>query len=286
MNYLKKIYHVGELVKFSHTIFALPFALASLLVASGGRPPARLLLLVIAAMVTARTAAMAFNRWIDADFDARNPRTATRHIPAGLLSKRFVLLVSLGSAILFVLVTYWINPLVFRLSPIALLILFGYSYTKRFTALSHLVLGLALGIAPIGAWMAARGSFELAPILLGIAVLFWVAGFDMIYATQDAEFDRQTGLHSLVVALGIPRALYGARLLHLLTLTLLICFGSYNHLTLAYYVCLVGVGILLAYEHSLVSPQNLSRVNAAFFTINGFISLLYLSGVAYSLLIS
>lgn len=280
----QRILELGELVKFSHTIFALPFALASLLIASGGPPEARLFFLIVAAMVCARTAGMSFNRYSDAPFDARNPRTASRQIPAGLLSKKFVLLFSIANAILFVLLTALINRPCLALSPAALLLVYGYSLTKRFTDWSHLVLGMVLGASPIAAWIAVTGRISFEPVLLGSAVLFWVAGFDIIYATQDYEFDRREGLHSLVVRYGIARSLWIARLFHLATLIFLTLFGKLLHFGFAYHLTMILILFLFIYEHSLVSPRDLSRVNAAFFNVNGFISLLFLAGVILSIL--
>ena len=279
MGTLTKIKNILEMVKFSHTIFALPFAMASLLIASRGLPSPKLLILILAAMVALRNAAMSFNRYLDADIDAKNPRTASRHIPSGLFSKKFVLGFSLINALFFIAISYWINPLCFKLSPFAVIVVFLYSFTKRFTHWSHLVLGLALGISPIGAWMAAVQEISLPPIVLSIIVLFWVAGFDIIYATQDYEFDRKTGLHSLVVKLGIAKALWLSRLFHFITLGLLLLFGIFLHFGWPYYLSFVVITGLFVYEHLLVRPQDLSRVNAAFFNVNGFISLVFLTGV-------
>lgn len=275
---LNKIKQTAELVKFSHTIFALPFALASMVVAARGWPGSRLFLLILAAMVTARTSAMAFNRWADARIDAQNPRTVNREIPRGIFSRPFVLTLALASGLLFIFTTYFINTLAFTLAPLALLILWGYSFTKRFTFLSQMVLGLSLGMAPIGAWIAVRGQIEGPPVILGLAVLFWVAGFDIIYATQDESFDRKMGLHSLVVKLGIARALNMARCFHLLTVLILVLFGYVTHLSGSYYLFVTLVGLSFLYEHRLVSPDDLSKVNAAFFNVNGFVSLLFLIG--------
>lgn len=280
---VKKVRQVFELVKFSHTLFALPFALASLLVATGGLPSLRLFLLILAAMVTARNAAMAFNRAVDAEIDARNPRTVDRPIPQGLISRRATFLFTGVNAILFVLIAAQINRPCLLTSPAALALFFFYSYTKRFAAWSHFVLGLALGLSPIGAWLAVRGTVAGPPVFLGGAVLCWVAGFDIIYATQDYEFDRREGLHSLVVRLGIPGALWASKALHVLTLALLFCFGWMAGLQGPFYLGFAVIAVLFAYEHSLVSPTDLSRVNAAFFNVNGFVSLIFLSAVTLSL---
>lgn len=280
---IKKIRQFGEMVKFSHSIFALPFALASLMIASQGHPPFRILFLMILAMVALRTGAMAFNRWVDADIDAQNPRTAVRHIPQNILSKQSVLITSIFCGILFVILCTQINPLAFQLSPIALSAAYGYSLAKRFTSLSHIILGCVLGMSPIGAWVAMRGEVAFIPVLLGIAVTLWVAGFDLIYATQDYDFDKQSGLHSMVVALGISKALLLARLFHLLTLLLLLAFGILNHFGWTYFVTLSVIAGLFLYEHSLVSDKDLSKVNAAFFNVNGIISILFFVGVWISL---
>jgi 4-hydroxybenzoate polyprenyltransferase len=278
----RRALQVAEMVKFSHSVFALPFALASMLVASQGLPPVRLVILIILAMVTLRNAGMSFNRFVDAPFDAKNPRTAARHIPRGLLSKRFVLAFSFANAGLFVLIASQINPLCFYLSFAAVGIVYLYSFTKRFTDWSHLVLGLVLGISPVAAWIAVTNRIDLPPILLGLAVIFWVAGFDIIYATQDYEFDRSAGLHSLVVRFGIGKSLILSRIFHLLTLLFLFLFGKSLGFGGVYYLTLSLVSFLFFYEHSLVSPKDLSRVNAAFFNVNSFISLLFLAGVTLS----
>lgn len=278
-----KLRQTLEMIKFSHTIFALPFALASMLVAAEGLPSLRTVTLLVLAMVAARSAGMSFNRFIDASLDAKNPRTASRHIPAGILSRRFVLLFSLMSGVLFVASCFLINRVCFLLSPLALGILILYSFTKRWTDWSHLVLGLALGISPPAAWIAVTGTLSLEPVLLGLAVLFWVAGFDVIYATQDYEFDQKEGLHSLVARFGIARALWISRVFHGLALAFLLLFGQGASLGWIYKLTVALIGILFLYEHSLVKPQDLSRVNAAFFNVNGYISLLFLSGVTLSL---
>lgn len=280
---LRKALQVAEMVKFSHSVFALPFALASMLIASQGLPPARLIVLIILAMVSLRNAGMSFNRYVDAPFDAKNPRTSSRHIPQGLLSRKFVLAFSIVNAGLFVLLTYQINPLCFYLSFAAIGIVYLYSFTKRFTSWSHVVLGMVLGISPIAAWIAVTNRIDLPPILLGLAVIFWVAGFDIIYAAQDYEFDRSAGLHSLVVRLGVGRALLAARIFHFLTLIVLFLFGKLLAFGGIYYLTLSLIAFLFFYEHSLVSPRDLSRVNAAFFNVNGFISLLFLAGVTLSI---
>lgn len=280
---MTKIRDIAEMVKLSHSVFALPFALASMLIAAEGLPPARVVLLIILAMVTLRSAGMSFNRFLDAHLDARNPRTASRHIPRGIVSRRFALAFSLINAVLFIAVTAGLNRLCLLLSFPAIALAFGYSFTKRWTSWSHLILGLVLGISPVAAWIAVTGRLSPEPLLLGLAVIFWVAGFDIIYATQDYDFDRREGLHSLVVRLGVGRALVAARFFHLITLGFLFLFGKTIHLEWTYYLALLLIGLLFLYEHSLVSPEDLSKVNAAFFNVNGFISLLFLAGVTLSL---
>jgi 4-hydroxybenzoate polyprenyltransferase len=266
----------GRMIKFSHSVFALPFALASAAVAAGGRVPWRELPWIVVAMIGARSAAMGFNRLADQAIDARNPRTAARELPRGALSRREVWLFVSLSALALVGAAAMLNPLCLLLSPVALLVVMGYSYTKRFTSLSHLVLGLALSIAPVGAWLAVRGRFEAAPALLALAVLCWVAGFDTIYSCQDVEFDRREGLRSLPALLGIRRALTVARLLHVAAALLLTALYTLAPLHPVYLAGVAGVAALLVYEHSLVSADDLSRVDAAFFTVNGWISVGYL----------
>jgi len=277
---LARVATYGRMIKFSHSVFALPFALSSAaLAARGVGLRAGQLLWVLVAMLGARSAAMGFNRLADHALDARNPRTAGRELPRGALSRAEVWVFVAASAAALVVAAAMLNPLCLVLSPVALAIVFGYSYTKRFTALSHLFLGLALSVAPVGAWIAIRGGVEPTPLVLALAVLTWVAGFDIIYACQDAEFDRREGLRSIPARLGVRGALVVSRLLHVGTVALL---ASLYRLTPLHPVYLVGVGavaLLLAYEHSLVRDDDLSRVDAAFFTINGWISVLYLGFV-------
>ena len=266
----------GRMIKFSHSVFALPFALASAAVAAGGRVPWPELPWIVLAMIGARSAAMGFNRLADQAIDARNPRTAGRELPRGLLSRREVWLFVGLSALALVGAAAMLNPLCLLLSPVALLVVLGYSYTKRFTSLSHLVLGLALSIAPVGAWLAVRGRFDLAPLFLALAVLCWVAGFDTIYSCQDIDFDRREGLRSLPALLGIRRALTVSRVLHVAAVILLAALYTRAPLHPVYLAGLAAVALLLVYEHSLVSADDLSRVDAAFFTVNGWISIGYL----------
>ena len=275
MRLLRNLRITLEMIKFEHSVFALPFALTGAMLAARGLPSARQLFWIVVAMVGARSAAMSFNRIADLRLDAANPRTATRALPAGLLSVRFAVLFTVASAGLLVLAAYQLNPLCFRLSPLALALLFLYSYTKRFTWLTHLVLGLCLGLAPAAAWIAVRGSLDWPILLLSAAVALWVSGFDIIYACQDLEFDRQAGLFSLPQRLGIRRALQVAGLLHLLMLGLLAALAAVLNLGWVSLLGLAVVGALLVYEHHLVKPHDLSRINAAFFTVNGYISVLF-----------
>ena len=280
MSVAERVVTYGRMIRFSHSIFALPFALASMTLAFEGRPfePSRLLWILVA-MVGARSAAMGFNRLADHEIDARNPRTSGRELPRGALTRGQVWAFVVASAGALVLAAAMLNPLCLALSPVALLIVFGYSYTKRFTELSHVVLGLALGVAPVGAWIAVRGRLDLLPILLGLAVLGWVAGFDVIYACQDLDFDRGEGLRSLPARLGMGRALLVARGLHVFAVALLAGIYPLAHLHPVYLFGVAGVAALLAYEHTLVRPGDLSRVNAAFFTLNGWVSVGYLVAI-------
>jgi 4-hydroxybenzoate polyprenyltransferase len=262
-----------EMIKFEHTLFALPFALMSALLAADGLPAWRTLGWILVAMVGARSSAMAFNRIADLRFDRLNPRTASRALPAGLLSVGQVWGFVLSTAALFFIAAWQLNPLALALSPVALAIIWGYSFTKRFTSLSHLVLGIALGIAPSGAWIAVRGVLELPPILLTLAVMLWAGGFDVIYACQDVEFDRKTGLHSIPSRLGVRAALAISIAMHAGTVLLLLLLARVWPVGTLYYAGVALVAVLLAYEHSLVKPDDLSRVNAAFFTVNGFVSI-------------
>lgn len=264
-----------DMVKFEHTIFALPFALIGMLLAARGvvgGVQGRTVAFILLAMVGARSAAMAFNRLVDADFDAENPRTASRHLPAGLLNRAQVWLFFAVAIALFELASWQLNPLCLLLSPIALLAILGYSYTKRFTSLCHLFLGFGIGIAPIGAWIAVRGSLALVPLLLGAVVMLWIGEFDVIYALQDYDFDVNAPLHSLPKRIGKTNALRVSRLMHGLMLVLLLAIGLLSGLHLFYYVGLAIVSGLILYEQSLVKPDDLRRVNLAFFTLNGWVS--------------
>ena len=272
-----------SLVKFSHTVFALPFALVGYFIAVNRADFGfdwKILGLVILCMVFARNAAMAFNRWQDRDIDGKNPRTAVREIPAGILPEKAVLWFVIANCLGLIITTYFINPICFYLSPVAIFITLGYSYTKRFTALCHVVLGLGLALAPVGAYMAVTASFGLIPIILGGAVLFWVAGFDIIYALQDFDFDKSLNLHSTPVWLGKDNALRLSSVFHVTTAVLIIIAAyllqeQYEMIGVLHYVgAAIFIG-LLYYQHTLVKSNDLSRVNLAFFTTNGIASVIY-----------
>lgn len=264
------------MIKFSHTLFALPFALLSAVLAARGIPRSGTLVWILLAMVGARSAAMAFNRIVDRDVDALNPRTAGREIPSGVISVRWASVFCLLSGALFVFSASRLNRLCLVLAPVTLALVLGYSLTKRFTALSHLVLGLSLAIAPVGAWLAVRGTFAWLPILLGLAVLFWVAGFDIIYSLQDETFDRMQGLRSLPALLGAARALRVSALFHAATFALLIAVVLVAHGGIIFAAGVLVAGLFLVRQHAIVSPQDLSRVDAAFFTANGWLSVIVL----------
>jgi 4-hydroxybenzoate polyprenyltransferase len=293
-----------SLVKFSHTIFAMPFALIGFFLGAfqiafsvvpgwhtivypqwvpqfmkedkiGTNFFVYKLILVVLCMIFARSAAMAFNRWLDKNFDAKNPRTAIREIPAGVIKSNNALLFVIANCILFIACCFFINKICFYLSPVALFVVLFYSYTKRFTALCHLVLGVGLSLAPIGAYLAVTGRFALLPILFSFTVLFWVSGFDIIYALQDEEFDKSNQLHSIPAALGKSKALMVSNLLHVLSAACVISAGFYGQFGLWYWI---GVGIfccLLIYQHTLVKPNDLKKVNMAFFTTNGIASVVF-----------
>ncbi len=264
-----------QFIRFSHTIFALPFALGAMFVAANGLPSPRLFSLVVLAMVFARTAAMAFNRLADWEIDKRNPRTEGRH---KLVSRQAAIAGCAISSALFVAVTAFLNPLCFALSPAALGIVFFYSFTKRFTDGAQFFLGLALAVAPVGAWLAVTGSFAWPPLVLALAVLFWVAGFDMIYATQDYEVDKREGLHSMVVRLGLSKSFGAATLLHVLALGGLAGFGVLAGLGSMYFFSMALIGVALVYEHLLARQGNLAAINKAFFRANAAVSAIFLLG--------
>jgi len=270
----------GRMIRFSHSVFALPFALTSVALAAqaGGITRGQVFWIVVA-MVSARSAAMGFNRLADQWIDARNPRTASRELPRGVLSRREVWAFFGASVAVFVLAAARLNPLCLALAPVALAIVLGYSYTKRFTAASPLVLGLSLAVAPVGAWLAIRARFEAVPLVLGLAVVLWVAGFDTIYACQDVEFDRREGLRSIPASLGVGRALFVARALHVLAVVVLLGLYAVAPLHGLYLAGVAAVAGLLAYEHTLVRADDLSRVMQAF-NVNGWVSLGYFAFTA------
>jgi 4-hydroxybenzoate polyprenyltransferase len=279
---------VLEMIKIEHTLFALPFAFLGMLLAAGGWPSWRTVGWIVVAMVGARSAAMAFNRLVDRRIDAANPRTATRALPAGLVTPGAVAAFILASAALLALAAWELNPLAFALTPVALAILFLYSYTKRFTWAAHLVLGLSLAGAPLGAWIAVRGDVQATPLLLAGVVLTWTAGFDILYALQDVDFDRRTGLFSVPARFGVVGALWISGALHVLTLTFLALLPSAypQGLGPAYWVGWAGCLLLIAYQHWVVRPGDLSRLNAAFFTANGALSVWLFAATALDILVS
>ena len=270
---------LASLVRLEQTVFALPHAYAGAILGAGGSPGVRLLAWITVAMVGARSFAMAANRLIDHAIDGRNPRTAGRELPAGLLSRRQVWAVAAGSLAIFLVAVWQVAPIARTLWPLVVIPMVLYPYAKRFTPLSHLALGITIGLAPVGAWVAVTDSVDWQAFLLGGAVALWVAGFDVIYATADVEIDRAQGLHSLPADIGIGRALLATRLMHAGTVVLLAALGAELSLGPAYAVGVAVVAALLAYENAIVRPHDLSRVNAAFFTVNGLISLAFLAGV-------
>ncbi len=263
-------------IRFSHTIFALPFALGSMLVAAHGWPEWKTVALIVLAMVCARTAAMTFNRLADWQIDQRNPRTVERHT---LVSRGAAVGLLVASSTAFIATTALMNDICFQLSPVALVIVFFYSLTKRFTALSHFFLGLALSVAPVGAWLAVRGGFELPPLVLALAVLLWVAGFDLIYATQDYDFDRAAGLRSLVVRLGVAPSLWWAQALHWIMLGVLGAFGWSARLGAPFYASLALVAGALIYEHRSAAQLDVGAINRAFFASNAFVGVVFVLGI-------
>jgi 4-hydroxybenzoate polyprenyltransferase len=271
---LGKLKTTLEMIKFEHTIFALPFAFMGAFFAAQGLPDPAKIGWILLAMVSARSAAMAFNRLVDYEYDSKNPRTISRALPKRTISRRYVAGFVIGSSVLFLFAAAMLNTLAFTLSPFALAIVLLYSFAKRYTWLTHFFLGLALACAPVGAWIAIQGSIGAVPLLLGLIVVLWVAGFDIIYACQDVDFDRREELHSIPARFGIPAALWISALLHLSMVALIgyiIWLSRLDGLSLA---GLAVVTALLAYEHSVVRPSDMSRVNTAFFTINGWISVL------------
>ena len=270
-----------SLVKFAHTIFAMPFALIGFFYGLKTinfqltRPWWVLFILVILCMVFARSAAMAFNRWLDADYDAINPRTLIREIPGGIISKRNAMIFVVINCLAFIVTTYFINVMCLALSPVALFVILFYSYTKRFTPLCHLVLGLGLSLAPIGAYIAVTGQFALVPVLFSFSVLFWVSGFDIIYALQDEEFDKENNLYSIPSWLGTTRALRVSEYLHFLSAAAVIAAGMIGHFSWLYWAGVLVFSFFLFYQHTLVKPKDLSKVNKAFFSSNGIASVVF-----------
>lgn len=282
---MKKFKNYLSLIKFSHTIFAMPFALIGFVlgVSSIKNDDVEIdfnfytvtFVMVLLCMIFARSAAMAFNRYLDRSFDAKNPRTAIREIPAGIISANSALWFTIAMSLLFVATTWFINTLCFALSPVALFVILGYSFTKRFTPLCHLVLGLGLSLAPIGAYLAVTGEFAVLPILFSFTVLFWVSGFDIIYALQDEEFDKQYELKSIPAWLGKTKALKVSELLHLLAAGCVIAAGFYGGFQWFYWIGVAVFTAMLMYQHSVVKPNDLSRVNLAFMTANGIASVVF-----------
>jgi len=302
---MKTVKNYLSLIKFSHTIFAMPFAMIGFFlgvfaytsIVPGWHtvifPPQFdwnsfwiKFILVLLCMIFARSSAMAFNRYLDRSFDAKNPRTAIREIPAGILRANSVLLFTIVNCILFVITTFLINRLCFYLSPVALLVVLGYSYTKRFTALCHLILGVGLSLAPIGAYLAVTGEFTLLPILFSLAVIFWVSGFDIIYALQDEDFDKSQRLYSIPAWLGKPRALRVSEVLHVLCGACIIAAGFYASFGWLYWIGVIVFTGMLIYQHSIVKPDDLRRINLAFMTTNGIASVVFAVFVIADLFIS
>ena len=270
----------SRMIKLSHSIFAMPFALAAAVIAARQVDVTLVqVVLIVLCMVTARSSAMGFNRWVDRDIDAKNPRTANREIPSGQISTSAAVAFTLGSAGLFVLFSALLGWLTLALSPIALAVIWGYSLTKRFTALCHFVLGLALALAPTAVWIALTGTWGPIPGILSLAVATWVAGFDILYSCQDAGFDAQEGLHSVPAALGVRGALWVSSALHVVTIAALVALPWFTHLGFAYWAGVLAIGGVLAYEHSIVKADDLSRIDKAFFDLNGYVSLLFLLAV-------
>ncbi|NOY40034.1 MAG: UbiA family prenyltransferase [Nitrospirae bacterium] len=274
-----------RMIKFSHSVFALPFAFTSALLAAGGIPSWNKIFWITVAMVGGRSAAMGLNRVIDRKVDALNPRTFQREIPAGTIKTAEAIVFILASILIFLYAAYRLNPLCLKLSPLALAVFVLYPYTKRFTWLSHVVLGIAIAGAPVGAWIALRGTLDMEIIPLALSVVFWLAGFDVLYALQDVDFDKKSGLRSIPQRFGIRRALFLARTFHILTWMLLLVTAVIFDLGIVFHAGLVLVGVLLVHEHRLVKEDDLSRLNMAFFNMNGYISLTVLVFTLFDLII-
>ena len=269
----EKIVLYLRMIKFPHSIFALPFAFTGAIIAADGIPPLKKIFWITIAMVGARSGAFGLNRIIDRKIDQANPRTSNRELPKGVIRVSEAAIFTIASFTILILAAYMLNPLCLKLSPIALAVLFMYSYTKRFTWATHFFLGLALSAAPVGAWIAVRGTFDLAILPMGIAVVFWLAGFDTLYALHDIEFDKSHGLYSIPVRFGIKKALILARIFHLIAFLMLVCTGFLFPLDIFYWLGMAVVAGLFVYEHSLVREDDLSRLNIAFFNMNGYISM-------------
>ena len=282
---ISEVFKWGEFVKLSHTVFAMPFAIASMALAAKetrGWPGWKLFLLILGAVATARTCAMSFNRIVDRKFDAANPRTAGRHLPTGQISLVSAWTLCIASAVGFLAISWLINKACFVLAPIALLVVCFYSLTKRFTDFTHVYLGIALALAPIGAWLAVRGTLHIAPVVLALAVVCWLIGFDVIYALQDYEFDRTHGLHSLVVRWGPKNALQFSFLLHLVMWGLLAIYGLFSRLWIPYFVALLIILVSLLLEHFIARRRSLKWINVAFFRLNALVSITFMLGVIIS----
>src|SRR3989338_846947 len=273
-NMLIKFYSILKLIKFSHTIFPLPFAVMSAFIGAEGMPGIRQLLLILGSLVVARSCAMSFNRLVDAGYDIGNPRTSYRIQLQGIIGKANLWFFTISCTLLFIVLAGMLNRLCLLISPLALLIIFGYSYTKRFTNLSHLVLGLSLALSPIGAWIGVTGEIDIAPFILALAVLLWTAGFDIIYACQDLEHDIKSGLYSIPKKMGIKNSLILSSVLHFLMVIVLFLFMYFAKLNFVYFGGVCIVSIMLVYEHSLIKPHDLSKISLAFFTVNGIISMI------------
>ncbi len=280
---MRKIRVLLEMIKFEHTLFALPFAYLGAFLAAGGFPGARTSMWILLAMAGARTAAMGFNRIVDLPFDAANPRTRVRALPKGEVNLREAWIMVIVAAALYFMAAFNLNPLAFRLSPWFLAVVLAYSYTKRFTSLCHVFLGLAVGLAPLAGWIAVQGKVALLPVLLTIGVLFWVAGFDILYACLDEEFDRSVGLHSIPAALGKRGAFAVSSLFHVVAFVAFASIGPLAHLNWVYYLGLAATFVLLVMQRRVVSPDDLSRMDMAFFTFNGAISVILFAATAVSL---
>ena len=273
-----------NMIKFEHTIFALPFAFLGAFLASGGLPPLRESLLILVGMVGGRTAAMGFNRIVDLPYDAKNPRTKDRPLVTGAIKKQEAWIMVMVSGAFFFLAAYLLNPLAFKLSPWIFIILLAYSYTKRFTPLCHVFLGLAIGIAPAAGWIAVKGTISLLPILISVGVLFWVAGFDILYACLDKEFDERTGLRSIPAAIGIKNAFVVSALFHVAAFFTFLLVGIEADLGIPYYLGLIVVSVLFVMQRRVVRPDDLSRMDLAFFTLNGLVSLILFCFTAIDLI--